>query len=114
MIEKLELSVRQRHGLPVKPGGRIDPGNIHWPMLTVASNAKRPPMRRAGRRGRPPQLLGMWPLADGATLSASHPDAANAGPRPCLIPSAAAGYPPEGRGPRSPGTGDDRRASGST
>src|SRR5580704_3210320 len=33
----------------------------------------RPPMRRAGRRGRPPQLLGMRPQAGGATPSASHP-----------------------------------------
>jgi hypothetical protein len=33
----------------------------------------RPPMRRAGRRGRPPQLQGMWPLADGAKLCASRP-----------------------------------------
>jgi hypothetical protein len=32
----------------------------------------RPPMRCAGHRGRPPQLLGKWPLADGATSSASH------------------------------------------
>jgi hypothetical protein len=28
-------------------------------------------MRCAGRRGRPPQLQDKWPLADGATLSAS-------------------------------------------
>jgi hypothetical protein len=31
----------------------------------------RPPMRCAGHRGRPPQLLGKWPLADYATLRAS-------------------------------------------
>jgi hypothetical protein len=31
----------------------------------------RPPMRCAGRRGRPPQLLGKWPLADCAALRAS-------------------------------------------
>jgi hypothetical protein len=36
----------------------------------------RPPMRCAGHRGRPPQLLDKWPLADGATLSASLPGAA--------------------------------------
>jgi len=65
-----------QHGLPLTPGGRIDPGTCHGPMLIVASNARtRPPMRRAGRRGRPPQLLRKWPLADAGTLIASHPGA---------------------------------------
>jgi hypothetical protein len=33
----------------------------------------RPPMRRPGRRGRPPQLLGKWPLAGRASSCASRP-----------------------------------------
>jgi hypothetical protein len=38
----------------------------------------RPPMRCAGHRGRPPQLLGKWPLADDATLRASRSRRCNA------------------------------------
>ena len=38
-------------------GGRIDPGNITDRWRLIASNALRPPMRSAGRRGRPPHLL---------------------------------------------------------
>ncbi len=62
---------------PRSPGASRRPDRPRQLPLTDAhrriERETRPPMRCAGHRGRPPQLLGKWPLADGATLSASLP-----------------------------------------
>jgi hypothetical protein len=102
-------------GLPTL-GGRIDPGDITGlRLLHRIEREARPPMRSADGRGRPPQNLLTHVTVDRRYDSPHRRPGWRqyAQPRPPqLTPSAAAGCPPGERGPRSPGTGGGRRASG--
>src|SRR5450755_3664039 len=99
---------------PHFPGGRIDPGNVRWNRVQLASSANYTPVRRMTAGADPPALLLSGRRQRVHATPARLPPTLTRRKRPAPTPSAAAGFPPAEREPLSPCTDVDDRACGWT